>query len=160
MSTHERIRVSIKGHRRGAVPQNRWRTYSAVQCPRTRGRVTKKAPASGLVVAKRLVELMGGVIGVEKSVGVGSVFWFELNSAGAPEFPIERSRIHSTGHIAKSNRHGGCAPCFYIEDNPANMMLGRALVRRAAPIWAADADENGKIGGNRTGAPRRPAGVI
>jgi PAS domain S-box-containing protein len=45
----------------------------------------------GLAISRRIIQLMGGRIGVHSAKGIGSTFWFELPFAVPPQPAIERS---------------------------------------------------------------------
>ena len=132
-----------------AIKYNRPGGSVVVECSvsapqRVRISVTDTGAGIGLVVTKRLVELMGGAIGVRSHVGKGSVFWIELVTAAAPRLTAgDEARIPLTGPVIRP----GAAPrtLLYVEDNPANLQLVEQIIARRPDMRLLSA-RNGPLG--------------
>ncbi|MCA9635599.1 MAG: PAS domain-containing protein, partial [Myxococcales bacterium] len=97
----------------------------------------------GLSICRRLVELMGGTIGVESELGRGSLFWIDLpraHSQGLPTAPREGGV-----EMGRSEAAPGTLRVLYVEDNPANRRLMQLLFQEhlGLPLTTAVTGEEG-----------------
>jgi PAS domain S-box-containing protein len=85
----------------------------------------------GLALSKRMIELMGGRIGVESVVGEGSTFWVEVPLAESPVASLDQTALPAIRNPQPEARN--VRTLLYIEDNPSNLRLvTRILARRPA----------------------------
>ena len=131
-STAERIRISVADTGAGLPPEKLALLFQPFnRLGQEAGTVA--GTGIGLVVTKRLAELMDGRLGVDSTVGVGSVFWCELIAVAAPQLPVESSKIVFSiqPHLPAG---AACRSLLYVEDNPANMKLVEQLIARYPDI--------------------------
>ena len=128
VNTAKRIHISVRDTGEGLPPEKLAQLFQPFN------RLGQDASAGegtgiGLVVSKRLVELMGGEIGVESTVGVGSVFWIELNLAAEPQPAAGADELLAP--IQTCVQHGvALRTLLYVEDNKANLNLVEELLAR------------------------------
>jgi len=140
--TPGRIRICVKDTGEGLTPNKVTQLFQPFN------RLGKEAGIEegtgiGLMVSKRLVELMKGEIGVESTIGVGSVFWIELNltaepqpAAAAEPAAVAKAQVHTDQQLRT---------LLYVEDNPANLMLVEDLIARRPDLRLLSAAD-GNIG--------------
>jgi signal transduction histidine kinase/ActR/RegA family two-component response regulator len=127
-----RIRISVRDGGEGLTPDQVMQLFQ----PFNRlGQETsgEEGTGIGLVVCKRLVELMGGTIGASSQPGKGSVFWIDLNLIAEPRTTFlkdDPTFVQPTSALPGAR----VFTLLYVEDNPANLMLVEDLVARRGDI--------------------------
>jgi signal transduction histidine kinase/CheY-like chemotaxis protein len=123
----ERIRISIQDSGIGLSPkqlENLFQPFNRL------GQETgaEEGTGIGLVVTKRLVELMGGELGVNSAVGNGSVFWVELKSVAGYAVESKVTDALPTRINAGQNADASSRTVLYVEDNPVNLKLIQEVI--------------------------------
>jgi PAS domain S-box-containing protein len=139
----DRIRISVKDTGAGLPPEKLTQLFQPFNRlgQESNG---QEGTGIGLVMSKRVVELMDGVIGVDSAVGVGSVFWIELLLTSAPAFAETSVEFKAVAH-APAPAGARLRTLLYVEDNPANLTLVEQLVARRDDISLLTA-VNGTLG--------------
>jgi CheY-like chemotaxis protein/anti-sigma regulatory factor (Ser/Thr protein kinase) len=116
------LRISVADTGRGIQPENLARLFKAFERLES-GPGSAEGIGLGLAITKRLVELMGGEIGVTSVPEEGSTFWFTL--------PIAERSAPALAELPELSLPAeGSRTILYIEDNLANLKLVERIVAR------------------------------
>ena len=141
-----RLRVSDTGP--GLTPEQIARLYSPFERLDAEQRGIQ-GTGLGLAVSRRLVEAMGGTLGLESVPGQGSVFWVELpmvEEAAEETAPAPGGRM-SQGNSGRAETSTEIrASILQIEDNPSNQRVVKMLIDHQRPQWRLLSAPNARAG--------------
>jgi signal transduction histidine kinase/ActR/RegA family two-component response regulator len=123
-----RLRLEVEDTGIGISPDDQKRLFSAFE--QADSSMTRKYGGTGLglVISKRLTQMMGGEMGVDSQVGVGSTFWFTARLSKASEIIRPALAVTADGaNLQIKARHAGAA-VLLAEDDPINREIAWALL--------------------------------
>jgi len=125
--TPERLRISIRDSGAGLSPEQLLQLFQPFnRLGQENG--AEEGTGIGLVVTKQLIELMGGTISVESTVGLGSLFQIELIRDVTPHLAAGNTMPRELSAHAHEDANLTRRTLLYVEDNPANLMLVEQII--------------------------------
>jgi hypothetical protein len=134
----ERLRLSVTDGGAGIAPENLGLLFQPFERLGVSELTAIEGTGIGLAISKRLIELMGGTIGVDSTPGRGSTFWIELPLAHSPQ-------LATAAPTALPPKSAGKFSVLYVEDNAANLKVVEAMLRRQPDLTLLSAS-NGEYG--------------
>lgn len=133
------IRIQVTDNGVGVSPQNIANLFNPFERAGAQNSQTE-GTGLGLAVVKKLVEAMGGTVGLDSKVGEGSCFWFELQ---------EENRIHSedsclTPQVTFETNENAQGTVLYVEDNLPNIELVEMILSTQRPEIRLNTVMNGR----------------
>ncbi|MBI4892206.1 MAG: response regulator [Acidobacteria bacterium] len=124
----EVLRVEVEDTGIGIAPENLSRIFE--QFRQADSSISKRFGGTGLGlnIARRLVELMGGEMGVESEAGEGTVFWFTVRMTAGNEDAKAPAAFSAK---RRSPGHRTAARVLLAEDNPVNQRIAEKLLTRS-----------------------------
>ncbi len=140
------LRFEVQDTGIGISPEDQKRLFTAFE--QADSSMTRKYGGTGLglTISKRLAKLMGGDIGAESQLGVGSTFWFTVWLGKAPAantaLPPEPTISRQAADERILDEYAGTR-ILLAEDEPINQEVSRGLLEEAGLL--VDLAEDGVV---------------
>jgi len=117
-----RVRIEVSDTGIGIAPESQEHIFDSFT--QADSSTTRRFGGSGLglAICKKLIQLLGGEIGVDSKPGVGSLFWFEL-PLGEATAPVA---LHDV--VLPAGQGSGNCCILVVEDNRTNQIIATRML--------------------------------